>query len=69
MPLRVTGALDGARAVAETPVESNGRVFRLGDIANVTHGYVDPVVRMLREKGIDARPLKARFAADDTTED
>ena len=38
VPLRVTGALDGAKAVAETPVESNGRVFRLGDIANVNHG-------------------------------
>jgi putative mRNA 3-end processing factor len=35
----------------------------------VTHGYVDPVVRMLREKGIDAKPLEARFAADETTED
>jgi len=35
----------------------------------VTHGTVDPVVRMLREKGIDAKPLKARFAADETTED
>ena len=42
VPLRVTGALDGVKAVAETPVESNGRVFRLGDIATVTHGYVDP---------------------------
>src|SRR5262249_25363519 len=42
VPLRVTGALDGVAAVAETPVEANGRVFRLGDIATVTHGYVDP---------------------------
>src|ERR1700752_2136223 len=42
VPLRVTGALDGAKAVAETPVESNGRVFRLGDIATVSHGFVDP---------------------------
>src|ERR1700742_993846 len=42
VPLRVTGALDGARAVAETPVERNGRGFRLGDIATVTHGFVDP---------------------------
>src|ERR1700743_562250 len=41
VPLRVTGALDGVKAVAETPVESNGRVFRLGDIATVTHGFVD----------------------------
>ena len=36
VPLRVTGALDGVKAVAETPVESNGRVFRLGDIAFIT---------------------------------
>jgi multidrug efflux pump subunit AcrB len=42
VPLRVSGALDGARAVAETPIESGGRVFRLGDIATVTRGYEDP---------------------------
>jgi multidrug efflux pump len=51
VPLRVTGALDGAKAVAETPVESNGRVFRLGDIANVTHGYVDPPTFTVRQEG------------------
>jgi multidrug efflux pump subunit AcrB len=51
VPLRVTGALDGAKAVAETPVESNGRVFRLGDIANVTHGYVDPPSFVVRQEG------------------
>ncbi len=51
VPLRVTGALDGARAVAETPVESNGRVFRLGDIATVTHGFVDPPSFKVRQEG------------------
>jgi multidrug efflux pump subunit AcrB len=51
VPLRVTGALDGAKAVAETPVESNGRVFRLGDIATVTHGYVDPTSFVVRQEG------------------
>lgn len=51
MPLRVTGALDGVKAVAETPVESNGRVFRLGDIATVTHGFVDPPSFLVRQKG------------------
>jgi len=35
----------------------------------VTHGYVDPVVRMLREKGLDAKPLTAKPAEDETTED
>jgi multidrug efflux pump subunit AcrB len=51
VPLRVTGALDGAKAVAETPVESNGRVFRLGDIATVTHGFVDPPSFVVRQQG------------------
>ncbi len=49
--LRVTGALDGAQAVAETPVEANGRVFRLGDIATVTHGFVDPSAFKVRQRG------------------
>src|SRR5262245_11371773 len=51
VPLRVTGALDGARAVTETPVEANGRVFRLGDIATVTHGFVDPPDFQVRQEG------------------
>ena len=50
VPLRITGALDGAKAVAETPVEANGRVFRLGDIATVTHGFVDPPEFLVRQK-------------------
>ncbi|MBN9004851.1 MAG: efflux RND transporter permease subunit [Rhizobiales bacterium] len=49
--LRVTGALDGVKAVAETPVESNGRVFRLGDIATVTRGFVDPPTFQVRQRG------------------
>ncbi|MGA8651399.1 MAG: efflux RND transporter permease subunit, partial [Xanthobacteraceae bacterium] len=51
VPLRVTGALDGAKAVAETPVEANGRVFRVGDIATVTHGFADPPDFLVRQKG------------------
>jgi multidrug efflux pump subunit AcrB len=49
--LRVTGALDGADAVAATPVEANGRVFRLGDIATVTRGFEDPSDYMVRQRG------------------
>ena len=51
IPLRVTGALDGARAVAETPVEANGRTFRLGDIAQVTRGFEDPSDYLVRQRG------------------
>jgi len=54
VPLRVTGALDGAKAVAETPVEANGRVFRLGDIATVNHGFVDPPDFQVRQEGKNA---------------
>ena len=54
VPLRVTGALDGAKAVAETPVEANGRVFRVGDIATVTHGFVDPPDFLVRQRGKSA---------------
>src|ERR1700761_2952693 len=54
VPLRVTGALDGVKAVAETPVESNGRVFRLGDIATVSHGFVDPPTFKVRQEGKQA---------------
>ena len=54
VPLRVTGALDGAKAVAETPVEANGRVFRVGDIATVTHGFADPPDFLVRQRGKSA---------------
>jgi multidrug efflux pump subunit AcrB len=51
VPVRVTGALDGARAVAETPVEADGRSFRLGDIAAVTRGTEDPADHLVRQRG------------------
>jgi hypothetical protein len=41
-PVRVSGALDGERAVAETPVEAGGRTFRLGGHRHVSRGYEDP---------------------------
>jgi len=52
--LRVTGALDGAKAVAETPVEAGGRTFRLGDIATVTRGFEDPPRFLVRQDGRSA---------------
>lgn len=54
VPLRVTGALDGVAAVAATPVEANGRIFRLGDIATVSRGYVDPPTYLIRQEGQNA---------------
>ena len=51
VPLRVTGALDGVAAVAATPVDVNGRTFRLGDIATITRGFVDPPTYLVRQEG------------------
>ncbi|MFV0280504.1 MAG: efflux RND transporter permease subunit [Rhodoblastus sp.] len=51
IPVRVSGAFSGAAAVAETPVESNGRVFRLGDVAEVSHGFKDPPDFLVRYGG------------------
>ncbi len=49
--LRVTGAFEGARAVAETPIEAGGRTFRLGDVATVTRGFEDPPRFLVRQDG------------------
>ena len=51
IPVRISGALSGAAAVAETPVEAGGRVFRLGDVAEVTSGFKDPPDFLVRYGG------------------
>ena len=51
IPVRISGALSGAAAVAETPVEANGRVFRLGDVADVKAGFKDPATWLVRSEG------------------
>jgi multidrug efflux pump len=51
LPVRVTGAQEGAEAVAETPVFGGGQTFRLGDVANVSHGYEDPPSFLIRAEG------------------
>jgi multidrug efflux pump subunit AcrB len=55
IPLRVTGALDGVEAVKETPVAAaSGTVVRLGDIATVSRGFVDPPEYLIRQRGTPA---------------
>src|SRR2546421_5714657 len=55
--LRVSGAFSGVDAIAEVPVQVDGRVFRLGDIATVKRGYQDPASFILREGGKPALGL------------
>ncbi len=40
--LRITGSPDSVENIAAIPINANGRVLRLGDIAQITRGYVDP---------------------------
>ena len=51
IPLRVSGALDGAAAVAAIPIEANGRTFRLGDIATITRDFKDPPDFVILQNG------------------
>jgi multidrug efflux pump subunit AcrB len=55
--LRVTGAFSGVDAIAAVPVQVDGRVFRLGDIATVKRGYQDPPAFIVREGGKPALGL------------
>lgn len=49
--LRVDGALKGVDALAAVPVQGNGRLFRLGDIATLRRGPVDPPSFTVRHEG------------------
>ncbi len=49
--LRVSGQLDSVKAVSALLLRANGQTFRLGDIATVTRGYVDPPVSYMRSRG------------------
>jgi multidrug efflux pump len=49
--LRVTGQLDSVAEVAGLRLRANGQTFRLGDIAQVTRGYLDPPVAKMRFQG------------------
>jgi multidrug efflux pump len=55
--LRVTGAFSGVAAIAAVPVQANGQVFRLGDIATVKRGYEDPPSFIVRQDGKPALGL------------
>ena len=55
--LRVTGAFSGVDAIAAVPVQADGRVFRLGDIATVKRGYEDPPSFIVRTGGKPALGL------------
>lgn len=40
--LRITGMFENLDNISNTPIQANGRTFRLGDIAKVTRAYAEP---------------------------
>ena len=51
MFLRVTGAFESERDIETINFVSGERIFRLGDIATVRRGFVDPPQPMFRVNG------------------
>ncbi|MDX2167292.1 MAG: efflux RND transporter permease subunit [Deltaproteobacteria bacterium] len=54
MPLRVSGAFESEADIQNINFVANGRLIRLGDIATVRRGYVDPPQPMFRVNGVPA---------------
>ncbi len=52
--MRVSGAFDSVERVRSTDLQVNGRHFRLGDIAQVSRGLVDPPSPQMRVGGLPA---------------
>jgi multidrug efflux pump subunit AcrB len=49
--VRVSRDFDGIEQIRAVPVQANGRVFRLSDIAEVKRGYEDPSLYLVRYNG------------------
>jgi multidrug efflux pump len=49
--IRATGALESVEAVKAIAIRANGRLFQLGDVANVYRGFVDPPQPRIRYMG------------------
>ncbi len=60
--VRIDGALDATARVRDVPVEAGGRLFRLGDVAEVKRGYEDPPEFTVRHNGKPAVGLSVSMA-------
>ena len=52
--IRASGALDSVESVKAIAIRANGRLFRVGDIATVYRGFVDPPQPRMRYMGREA---------------
>ena len=61
--LRPSGAFDSVEAIRNISVRANERLFRLGDVATVRRGYVDPPQPRLRYNSKNALGLAVSMRA------
>lgn len=54
VPLRVSGSITDIAQLAALPLNVNGRILRLGDVAEVKRGYLDPPEILMRYGGRQA---------------
>lgn len=59
---RVSGDIESGRALAELSIQANGRLIRLGDIAEIKRDYADPPSPRLRYNGQEAIGLAVSMA-------
>ncbi len=55
--VRTTGALNSVEAIRNFTLRANSRVFKIGDIATVKRGYIDPPFSKMRYMGREAMGL------------
>lgn len=49
--IRLDGAYDSVKAIADTPIVAAGRTLKLSDFADVRRGYEDPATYIIRHNG------------------
>ena len=49
--VRLDGAFDDVATVRHIPVNANGKIVRIGDVAEVARGYVDPATFVIHHDG------------------
>ncbi len=62
MYLRISGSFDSVESIREIGIQAGGRLFRLGDVAHIYRGYVDPPTQKVRYMGQDAIALAVSMA-------
>jgi multidrug efflux pump len=61
--LRPSGAFDSVEAIRNISIRANERLFRLGDVATVRRGYVDPPQPRMRYDGKNALGIAVSMRA------